>query len=112
MNLEYVLRQVGAEDGEIEHLSACDVCSIWNGYDGAELERCPANPLSIEAAEHRALLAIGRGLMAALEVPKPPPGAFERAMESIIEFYKERLIEDLSRPIFSEVMRGMTRSGA
>lgn len=100
MNFAKVLSDLGAEDREIEHLLACDKCSVWNGYDGAELERCPDNPITVESRWLSDLRDIGWGLMAAFDVRKPPPGAFERLMQSFFEDYRRDLVAQLEAPFF------------
>lgn len=101
MNLARLLtHEFGAEDREVEHLLACDECSVSNGYDGAELERCPQNPVRVESQWVSDLNRIGWGLMAAFEVPKRPAVGLARAFEIMVEEAKVRMVEELNRPIF------------
>lgn len=103
MNLRSVLSDLGAEDRELDHLEACDGCSVWNGHDGAEIERCPTNPVEIEQEAERQERRIWHGLRLAFGIPYPLT-----LMEQIQDDYRRAIVEHLNTPLWG----AMTRSDA
>lgn len=107
--LEEVLTSLGVEDEELHHFIVCDVCELWSGYDGMEIDRCRNNPLSVKwqrESEQRhtwwELLKFFHWFNGRLITKPFLMSTFDRILESTYKEQIEYIINEYNRPLWGE----------
>lgn len=92
MNLRTVLREIGADATELDHLVDCDDCRVEDDLEGARVFRCSVNPITLAEEADSALRREGWALLRFMGCP-PQPSMFTGLNRVLDEYLQVQMAE-------------------